>query len=155
MQLEDLEFELDWKTRDEIFGNLNQHTALLSGLIINSGRQEKLKKANCDLVAALMNLPVKDGGRSKSFAWLESKPDDDLNEVVLYLSADMRSRIIDKLVTNHDIVLMGADSVSSERKAKLIAQNFELACELLKLRVRTGAIPSDSSTSKGTSNSKI
>ena len=144
VQLEDLEFELAWKTRDEIIDDLNQHTALLSGLTINSDTRKKLKKANRDLVTALMDLPVKDGDRSESFQ--EPKCRAGLNEMVLFLSANVKARIIDTLVANNVVLLLGADSVSSERKAKLIDQNTDLAYELLKLKPR--AVPRD--LSKGT-----
>ena len=40
-QLEDFEFELGWKTRDEIVCNLIQHT-LLSGLILKADAREKM-----------------------------------------------------------------------------------------------------------------
>ena len=150
VQLEDLEFELGWKTRDEIIGNVNQHTALLSGLTIDSETREKLKKVNRDLVAALMDLPVKGGGRSEGFESLESGPDGGLNEFVLYLSSEMKTRIVETLMANQHVILLGAKFVSSERKSKLIDENIDLGYELLKLKVRTGAIPSDSSTFKGT-----
>ena len=141
-QQEVLEFELGWKTRDKIIGDLNQHRALLSGLIVGADIREKMRKANGDLMVELLNLPLKVDGRSN------------LNEVVLYLGVDVKSRIIDTLVANQH-ALLEADSVSSERKAKLIKQNTDLAYDLFKLNVRTGTIPSASSVSKGTRNSKF
>lgn len=133
----ELEFELAWATRDEIICKLNQHTKLLSGLVIKADEREKQRKENNDLVNALMNLPVKVDGRLKSFESFQYDPDGDLNEVVLDLSADVRSRILDTLTTNHSIALLGADSVSSECKSKLIDRNHDLICELLKLASRT------------------
>ena len=135
-QLKDLEFEMAWKTRDEIICNLNQHTKLLSGLIIKADAREKMLKANNDLMATLMNLPPKDGC-SRSFESLEHDLSDGLNEVVLDLSLKVKSRIVDTLITNHHVVLLKADSSSSETNAKMIDQNNELICELLKLRSRT------------------
>ena len=149
VQPEDLEFELSWKTRDEIFGNLNQHTALLSGLI-DPDTRANLKKANGNLMVEVMNLTPQVDGRSKVFQEQPECRRGGLNEVVLCLSADVKSRIVDTLIANHNVLLLGADSISCERKAKLIDQNTDLAYELLKLRVRTGAISNDSSVTKGT-----
>ena len=133
VQLKDLEFEIPWKSRDEIIAVLNQHTELLSGLIIQADAREKMQKANVDLVAALLNLSLKAGGRR------ESSADKGPNEVVLDLSADLKSRIMDTLITNHHYTLLEAtpDSVSSECKTKLVDGNNELICELIKLRSRT------------------
>ena len=139
-QLEELEFELAWKTREEIIGNLNQHTKLLSGLLITADARKEMRKANNDLMAILMNLPAKVDGQLKSFEPLENRPDGGLNEVVLDLSLDMKSRIVDTLLANHHVVLLEADSVSSESKTKLINENNDLIYELLKLRTRTVAI---------------
>ena len=138
-QLEDNEFELAWKTREEIIGNLNQHTKLLSGLLITADKREKMQKANNDLMAILMNLPAKVDGRLKSSKSLEIRPDGDLNEVVLELSWEVRSRIMDTLIINHH-VLRETSYISSERKTKLIDENNSLIYELLKLRTRTVAI---------------
>ena len=148
LQLEDLEFELAWKCRDEIILSLNRHTELLSGLIIKADARENLRKANNDLVATLMNLSVKVDGRSRSLESLGRSPDDGPNEVLLDLSSEVRSRIVDTLMINNSLALDG-DSVSSECKAKLINRNHDLICELLKLRSRTVAISGDSSASKG------
>ena len=146
-ELKQLEFELAWKTRDEIICNLNQHTKVLSGLVLKADAREKMRKANNKLVTVLMNLPV--DGRLKSFESFERSPDEGLNEVVLDLSLKVRSRILDALTINHSVSLMEADTFSSERKAKLIDQNNELAYELLKLRARTVTVNGDSSLSKG------
>ena len=135
-RLNELEFELAWKTRDEIICNLSQHTKLLSGLLIKADVREKVRKANVDLVATLMNLPLKVDDRLKSFESLERNPDG-LNEVLLDLSWEARSSIVDTLMTNHQIALLEADSVASECKSKLIDQNNDLIWELLKLRSRT------------------
>ena len=137
LQLKDLEFELGWKTRDEIMCSLSQHTTLLSGLIIKADARKKVHKTNVDLVATLMNLPLKVGGRSRSFESLGRSADDSLNEVLLDLSSDVRSKIVDTLMINHNVALLEADSVSSECKSKLIDRNNELICELVKLRSRT------------------
>ena len=145
---EQLEFELTWKTKDEIICILHKYTTLLSGLIIEENAREKMRKPNVDLMSTLMNLRVV--GRSRGFEPLERNPSVGWNEVVLYLSSEFKSRIVDMLIANHYVVLLEPDSVSSEHKAKLVNQNDALICELIKLRVRTGAITSDSSTSKGT-----
>ena len=151
-QLKDLKFELTWKTRDEIMCNLNYHTKLLSGLIIKNDTSEKMRKVNGDLVVALMNLSVKaDDGQSKSFESLERRPDDSSNEVLFELNSDVRSRILDTLMINHNVALLESNSVPSEFKSKLIDRNNDLACELLKLGSRTIAIPCDSSVSNGIS----
>ena len=138
-QLKDLEFEMSWKIRDEIMRNLNLHTKLFSGLIIKADAREKMLKANNELMATLMNLPPKIDGRSKSIESLERSPDDmGMNEVVLDLSLNMKSRIVDTLIANHHVVLLlDADSSSSVTNAKMIGQNNDLICELLKLRSRT------------------
>ena len=134
-QLKELEFELEWKTRDEIMCSLNQHTKILSGLIIEADAREEIRKANVDLVATLMNLPVKVGGRWKRF---ESRlPASGLNEVVLELNPDVRSRIVDTLMANHHVALLAGDSVENECKSKLIEENNDMICELLKLKSRT------------------
>ena len=135
--LKNLQFELAWKTRDEIICSLNQHTKLLSDLIIKTDVREKTRKANGDLIVALLNLPLKVEDRLRSFDSLGHSPDDGSNDVLLDLGWMARSRIFDTLMTNHNIVLLEADSVSSECKSKLIDQNNDLAYELLKLRTRT------------------
>ena len=137
---EQLEFELAWTTRDEIICNLNRHTKLLSGLIVNADAREKMRKENNELVTVLMNLPVKVDGRLKNLESPERSPDEGVNEVVLDLSLKVRSRILDALTINHSVSLMEADTFSSERKAKLVDQNNELAYELLKLKARTVAV---------------
>ena len=148
-QLKDVEFELGWKTRDEIVGNLSLHTTLLSGLIINADAREKMQKVNNDLVTTLMNLPLKVDGRTRSFESLGGSPDDGPNEVLLDLSSETRSKIVDTLMINHSLVLLNVESVSSKRKSELIDGNNCLIWELVKLRSRTVAIPGDSSASKG------
>ena len=67
--------------RDQI---CNQHTKLLSGLIIKADAGEKIRKANGDLIVELLNLPLKVDGRLKSFESFERTPDD--GQVVLDLS---------------------------------------------------------------------
>ena len=146
-QLEQLEFELIWNTRDEIVSILNKYTALLSGLV-KAGAREEVRKANVVLMSTLKDLPVRVDGRSRSFESLERSPGDSWNEVVLYLNSKVKSKIVDTLMANHDLVEVR--SVSSECKLELIDRNNALICELTKLRVQTGAIPRDSSTSKGT-----
>lgn len=138
LRLKDLQFELAWKTRDAIICNLSQHTTLLAGLIVKADAREKMRKANGDLVATLMNLPVNVDGRLESFELLERSLDDGLNEGILELSSDVQTRIVDTLMINHNIVLLGADLVENECKSKLIGQNNDLICELLKLRSRIG-----------------
>ena len=134
-ELKELEFEMLWETRDEITFILNQHTKLLSGLIIKADAKKKMQKANFDLIATLMNLPSKTGGRSKSLQSAGCSADEGLNELLLDLNWRIRSKIFDTLVANHH-VLLEADSVASECKTKLIDQNNDLAFELLKLRSR-------------------
>lgn len=136
LQLEDLEFELGWKTRDKIMYILSQHTTLLSGLIIQADDQEKMRKANADLIVELLNLPLKIDDRSKSIESLGSSPDDGPNEVVVDLSSEARLRIVDTLMINHKLALLGADYASSECKSKLIDRNNKLVCELVQLRSR-------------------
>lgn len=150
-QVNDLEFELPWATRDEIVGNLSQHTKLLSGLIIKETVREKMQKANADLLVALMNLPLKVDGQLRSFQRRKPAADECMNEVVLDLGWDVRLRILEALTTNHNLVLLESASVSNECKAKLITTNSDLASELLKLRSRTVEIPDNSSASKGSS----
>ena len=153
-QLKELVFELAWKTKDEIICNLNQHTKLLSGLIIKNDTMEKMRKVNGDLMAALMNLPVKVDGRSKSFESLDHSSDDGSNEILFELNSNVRSRIVDTLMTNHNVVQLESNSVASEFKSELINRNNNLICELVKLSSRTIAIPSDSSVANGTSRLK-
>lgn len=146
-----LEFELAWETRDEIFRNLNEHTKLLSGLIIKPDARETMRKANVDLMATLMHLPLKVDGRSRSSESLQRSADDGpTNELLLDLSSDVKSRIVDTLITNH-AVLLDADFVTSQFKSKLIDRNNDLASELLKLRSRAVSIHGDSPVSEGTS----
>ena len=152
-QLKDVEFELNWQTKDEIVGNLSQHTTLLSGLIVNEDSREKLRKANADLVVVLLNLPLKVDGRSRSFESLGHGPGDGPNQVVLDMTWVIRSRVLDALITNHHVALQ-VDSASSDCKSKLIEENNDLICELVKLKSRTVAIPTDSSASNGTSRQK-
>ena len=130
-QLNDLEFELAWKTRDEIIASLSQHTKLLSGQIIKATDREQVRKANNDLMATLMNLPLKADVRDS-----ESLSPDEPNEVVLDLKWEARLRIVDTLMTNHQVALMEVNCVASECKSKLIDQNNELINELLKLKSR-------------------
>ena len=144
-QLKQLEFELAWKTRDEIIYNLNQHTKVLSGLVLKADAREKMQKANNELVTVLMNLPPKVDGQLKSFESFKRSLDESLNEVVLDLSSEFRSRILDALTMNHSVSLMEEDSIANAFKSKLIDQNNELACELLKLRSRTVEISSEPS----------
>ena len=136
MQLEDLEFELGWKTRDEIMCTLSEHTTLLSGLIIQEDAREKVRKANADLIVKLLNLPLKVDGRWRSIESPECSPDGAPNEVLLDLSSEVRSRIVDTLMVNHNLALLEVGSVSSECKAKLIERNSELIGELVRLRSR-------------------
>ena len=141
VQLEDLEFELAWKTRNEIICNLNQHSELLSGLIVKADAREKMQKANGDLMTTLLNVPLKAGGRLRSLQ-SPGPSTDGPNEVTLDLNLDVKSRIVDTLITNHHIGLLEADSVASECKAKLIDQNNDLICELVKLKSRIVSSPS-------------
>lgn len=129
-----LEFELAWKIRDEIISNLNQNTALLSGRIINEAGREKMRKANNDLMLVLMNLPAKIGGLLRRFESVQRDPDEVLNEPVLELKLDLRLRIVNTLMINHHVTLLGADSVSSDFKSKLIDGNKNLIFELLELK---------------------
>ena len=162
-QLKELKFELTGKIRDEIIGNLSELTKLLSGLAVEPDARETMRKANGDLMVALLNLPVKADGRLRCSESLGQSSDDRPNhqpsdrsiEVVFELNSDLRSRIVDTLMTNHNVaLLLGADSVENECKSKLIEQNSDTICELVKLRSRTVAVPSDSSTSNGTSRQK-
>ena len=143
-QLKELEFELAWKTRDEIISNLIEHTNQLSGLTIESDARKATQKANARLLARLMNLPVKGDGRSRSSESLGQS-----SEVVFELDSDVRCRIVDTLMTNHNVVMLEADSAASELKSKLIVRNNKLIGELVKLKSRTVAVLSDSSTSNG------
>lgn len=135
-QLKDLEFELAWNIRDDIIFNLNQQTKVLSGLVIQIDARKKMRKANCDLMVALMSLPLKVDGVLRS---LESgcSSVNGTNEVVLDLNWEIRCRIVNTLLTNHSIALSEGDSLESENKSKLIEKNNELVCELLKLKSRT------------------
>ena len=133
-QLKDLEFELTCSTRDEIISTINRHTELLSGLHIQMNVRETMRKANGNLVTALMDLPRKVDGLNGSLG-----AGDGQNEMVLDLSWDDRLRIVDTLMLNHNLAL-DADSVSSEWKSKLIEQNSHLANELLKRRSRVSSI---------------
>ena len=85
--------------------NLNQHTELLSGLIFKADTGEKIRKANDDLLVALLNLLLKVNGRLESFESLE-RSSDGLDEVLLDLSWDVRPSIVDTLITNHHIALL-------------------------------------------------
>ena len=162
-QLKELKFELTGKIRDEIIGNLSELTKLLSGLAVEPDARETMRKANGDLMVALLNLPVKADGRLRCSESLGQSSDDRPNhqpsdrsiEVVFELNSDLRSRIVDTLMTNHNVaLLLGADSVENECKLKLIVRNNEMICELVKLKSRTVAISSDSlsnnTLSKGT-----
>ena len=135
-QAKDIELELGWEDRDTIIRSLNQHTKLLAGQTIKSDVRDEIKKANVELVATLMNLPMKiDQSQSSESVSAEGGPNEE-NEVILDLSWEMRSKIVDALMTNHQIALLDADSVAGEFKSKLIAQNNELACELFNLNSR-------------------
>lgn len=130
VQLKQLVFELAWETRDEIICNLNQHTKLLSGLTIKPEAREKLRKANGDLIVVLLNLPLKvDDSKSRR--------DAPKNELLLDLNWETRSRIVDTLMANHQIALLESNSVVGQFKSKLIHQNNDLSCELLKLISRS------------------
>lgn len=140
-QLNDIEFELAWETRDKIVIFLSKHTKLLSGLVISADVREMIRKLNGDLVATLMNLPPKADDQSRSFeSPAGNSADFSSNEVVLDLSWNVRQKIVDTLMTNHNIALLGSDSVTNECKTKLINQNNDLVYELLKLNSRTVAI---------------
>ena len=131
-QLKGIDLELSWETRDEIIANLSKHSKVLSGLTIDSNAQENMRKANGDLVTKLMCLPLKvDGRLSGSFSRLGGG----LNEVVFDLDQEARSRIIDVLMSNHQIALE-AGSVSNELKSKQIDRNYGMINELLKLKTR-------------------
>lgn len=146
VQLKQFEFELAWATRNEIIKNLNQHTKLLSDQInVDANGQEKMRKANVDLMATLMNLSVLD--RPTGYKWSESEQYKSPSELMLDLSSELRSRIVDTLVTNNSIALLNL--VPSELKSKLIDRNNELIAELNRLRARTVANSGDSSSSKG------
>lgn len=134
-QLKRLEFELSWDARDEIICNLNDHMRLLSGQTIKPDARETMRKVNCDLIVALLDLPVNVDDRSKRFESASSKP----NEVVLDLTWTIRSRILDALITNRQIAMLDGDSISNDFKSKLIDENQDLVYELLKLRSRTVA----------------
>lgn len=129
-----LEFELAWKVRDQIIHNLNQQSAILSGRIISEVGRENMKKANGDLLLALMNLPAKIGGLLRRFESVQRNPDEVLSEPVLELKLDLRLRIVNTLMINHHVALLGADSVSSDFKSKLIDGNKNLIFELLELK---------------------
>ena len=143
-QLKELEFELAWKTRDEIIANLSEHTKLLSGMAAEPDARETTRNANGDLIVVLLNLPVKADGRSKSFQSLGQS-----SEVVFELHSDVRSRIVDTLMTNYNVAALKTDSFSSEFKSNLVDRNSNLICELVKLKSRTIAVPSVSYTSNG------
>lgn len=140
-----LELELVWERRDEIIASLSRHTQLLSGQVVNADARKKLQKENVDLVAKLMELPLKSANAAPSSSRQSNERTNGPNLMVLDLTCEARSRIVYTLMTNHQIALQSPNSVSSELKLKLIEQNNELACELLKLRSRAVAIPDDSS----------
>lgn len=100
MMLKQLKFELAWATREEIVNSLNQHTKLLSGLVPKADVREKMRKSNSELVTVLMNLPVKVECPSRSSESFESDSDESLTELVLDLSSEVRSRIVDALTIN-------------------------------------------------------
>ena len=142
-QLNEFEFELAWETRRAIISHLDQHTKLLSGLTIKPEARQKLRTANGDLMLGLLNLPVKVDGHSKRFKSLRRSPNGSrasaVNQLVLDLSWEMRSRIVDTLITNHQIVQLDADHIASQLKSTLIDENNNLICELVKLRSRAVA----------------
>ena len=131
-QLKRLEFALTFEIRDAIVGNLMQHTKFLSGLTVNEDAREAMQKANNYLVAVLMNLPMKVDGRSN----FESHIPDDLNEILLNLNWQVRSRIVDTLIINHNIATLEGDLVASDFRSQLIDDNNDLCCELLKLKTQ-------------------
>ena len=133
-QLKSIEFELSWEIRDEIISTISQHTKLLSGLIIDAYARERMRKANGDLVIKLMNLPLKVDGRLRSFESF-GRLGGALNEVVLDLNQETRSRVVDMLMSNHQIALE-TGSVLSECKSQQINQNNHLITELLQLKSR-------------------
>lgn len=147
MMLKQLKFELAWKTREEIVNSLNEHTKLLSGLVLKADIREKMRRENIELVTVLMNLPVKVECRSRSSESFESDSDESLTELVLDLSSEVRSRIVDALTINQSISLMDSHSIESQLKSKLIERNNELIGELYRLRAR--AIPGNSSLANG------
>ena len=149
-QVNELEFELEWETKNAIVNSLSQHTALLSGLIVKEDTRENIRKANNDLVTTLMNLPLK-VDRSKSFESVK-RSEDEPNEMVVDLDWKMRSKIVDALMINHQTALK-ADHIASELKSKQVDQNNELAFELLKLRPRT--IPSRSVVRSATNEAEL
>ena len=134
---EKLEFELSWDIRDEIISSLNQHTKLLSGLVINKEAREEIGQMNGDLIAELVSLPLKADGQLKSPKSLRRSPSNGPNEVALDLKWSDRLKIVNVLMTNHNIALLEGDSVTSACKSKLIDQNNDLICELVRLRSRT------------------
>ena len=142
-QLKKLEFELALKTRDEIIANLSEHTKLLSGLTIEPDARETIRKVNARLLARLINLPLKSDDRSRRESPGQS------SEVVFELDSYFRCKIVDTLMTNHNVAALD-DSSANELKSKLIVRNNNLICELVKLKSRTVTVPTDSSTSKGT-----
>lgn len=131
-QSKSIEFELAWETRDEIISTINQHTKVLSGQVIRPEDREAMRVTNGDLVAELMCLPRIVEERLSGFGSLCGRPEDGLNEVVLDLNEETRSRIIDTLLSNHRIVLESECS-SNECKSKQIDKNNKLITELLKL----------------------
>lgn len=136
----DLEFELSWQTRDSIIACLSKHTKLLSGLIISDRNREQMREMNENLVAALMNLPLKTGSEIPKEPGCSSCVRKNSNEVVLDLSWNARLKVVDTLMTSHTVALLEGGSVAGECKAKLIDQNNRLVSELLHLRSRTVAV---------------
>ena len=127
-------FELDWNTRDEIISNLDEHTVLLSSGTIKADAKEAMRKANCDLVAALMSLPVKADDRP-TIVQLLGHSSDRSNEVLFELDSEVQSRIMDTLMANLD--MLEADSVTRKLRSDLSRKNNDLAWELLRLRAHS------------------
>ena len=115
---------LDLNTRDEIVVVLNRYSRLLCGGTTTVQTKEKLMNDNTNLYRALIDLPLK----------FDASDESHHSGVALDIESSIRSQIVKTLFANHSLVF-GGESVSEERKSKMVEQNNELVARMAKLPI--------------------
>ena len=158
-QINEIIYELDWTTQNELISYLNYNSSLLFGKSISSDKRVTVLKKNVDFYDILTSLPLKSlKSNENRFSNDEITDDDHSNKIVLDLNYDLRSKIIEVLVANRSLVNLHGNSAINELKMQLINKNNDMINSLLQMgyRIVGNKIDSDlnSINSNGTDSSK-
>lgn len=140
---------IDWTTRDRLIATIVQfialHRANNTGLI-KAEQKERELKASQELVAKLMNLPVKDD-RSK---------DTEPNLPLLELEHSLRNQILINLIANNDRLQYGQQLASSNDKnnQSQIDENFNMVQALTGLPIHDRDDTAKSAKNEGESGAR-